>query len=54
MATSCWNRGCHHAKFERTAEAQRFLRQALHMAPFCPELTAARQVKTLVELGFGV
>lgn len=38
LVSTCWNRGCHHATFERPNEAVGFMEVALQLLQFCPEL----------------
>ena len=38
LAITAWNRGCHHARFCRVAEARPFMEAALALLPACPDL----------------
>ncbi len=38
LAITAWNRGCHHARFCRPAEARAFMEVALALLPACPDL----------------
>lgn len=44
LVTTCFNRGCQHAKFCRFATASDFMHAALGLLPFCQELSAKREV----------
>ena len=38
LVSTCWNRGCHHATFERHDQAVGFMEVALQLLKFSPEL----------------
>lgn len=38
LVSTCWNRGCHHATFERPDTAVAFMEVGLQLLEFCPEL----------------
>lgn len=44
LLTTAWNRGCHHAKFGRPAEARAMMAAALALLPACPELQPRQEV----------
>lgn len=45
LLTTTWNRGCHHAKFGRHAEARALMEAALALLPACPELQPRQEVR---------
>ena len=53
LVTTCFNRGCQHAKFCRYDTAQSFMRAAIDLLPHCPELGGKREVK-LILWAFGL
>ena len=44
LLTTAWYRGCHHAKFGRSAAARALMEAALALLPACPELQPRQEV----------
>ena len=44
LVTTCFNRGCQHAKFCRSTSAVAFMDAAIILLEFCPDLQAKRAV----------
>ena len=44
LVTTCFNRGCQHAKFCSSSSAVAFMDAAIKLLDFCPDLEAKRAV----------
>lgn len=44
LVTTCFNRGCQHAKFFRFTQASDFMRAAMDLLPFAPEMQVKQEV----------
>ena len=45
LVSTCFNRGCQHAKFCRHSSATAFMDTAIKLLDFCPDLEAKRAVR---------